>query len=190
MVEYMSLKMKIAKNAKKYVHHKWYIFFSSAIVCADFFVPLFPSTTFVIASSMLKPKKWLTIGVSYALATALGGMVFISLVQSLSETVLTYFIPSLTDVNSFSKIKVFIQNYGVYGLFLLACTPLPIRTVSIITAILGGSILHITLAILAGRLLIYIALSFASSRFPAWLLNRPAVRRSPFLIEVFKQPAE
>lgn len=80
----------------------------------------------------------------------------------------------------------FIQTYGIYGLFILACIPAPIRTVTLVTAIAGVGLFQIVIAILVGRLLSYILVSWVTSRFPNWLLRLPLIRRSPFLLEVLR----
>lgn len=190
MIIPMAFKKKLARNVKKIIAHKWYIPLTSLIVALDFFVAPLPSTSFVIASSMLKPKKWFTIAIIYSLATIVGGIIFLYLFETLSESFLHFYFPSLSIEHSDSGIIGFLNLYGFYGLFVLSLTPIPIRTISIITLLLGSPFWPVIFAISAGRLILYIFLANLSSRSPEWILSLKSVRRSDFIMEILNQESE
>jgi membrane protein YqaA with SNARE-associated domain len=183
----MSIKHKVALRVKKITTHKWYIPLTSLIVALDFFVAPLPSTAFVIASCMLKPKKWLVIAMSYTFATIIGGIIFLYLFQTFSEGILNFFFPSLSIEQTDSGIIGFLHQYGPYGLFVLACTPIPIRTVSMITILLSSAFWPIIFAISMGRFILYLVLAYLSSRSPEWLLTFNSIRRSAFIVEILDQ---
>lgn len=58
-----------------YSNHRWYGAYRGGLIGLDYFIPVLPSTTLVIASSLLQPKKWLMFGIWFALGSTLGGMV-------------------------------------------------------------------------------------------------------------------
>lgn len=183
----MTLKHKIAKLVKRIAAHNWYIPLSSFIVALDFFIAPLPSTTFVIASCILKPKKWLLIVFTYTFATIVGAICFLYLFATFSDNVLDFFFPSLDIENRTQGIIGFLNTYGVIGLFLLACTPIPIRTISMIAILLGCAFWPIIFAISTGRLLLYLLLGYLSSKSPQWILARKSVSNSSFIREVLNQ---
>jgi membrane protein YqaA with SNARE-associated domain len=182
----MSFSTKVAKKAKDYSAHRWYGPYAGGVISLDYFIIVLPSTTLVIASSLLQPKKWLSNGLWLALGSTLGGLIISGLLQTFTAPLLNSILSGVASSDEWNKLLVFIQNYGVYGLFLMACIPTPIRTVTIVTAVSGVALPMITAAILAGRLVSYVGLSFITSRFPHWLLKVSFIRNSAFLEEVLR----
>lgn len=179
--------MKIAKKLKTYSSHRWFGVYAGGVISLDYFIPVLPSTTLVIASSLLQPKKWLTMAIWLALGSTIGGVFVSSLLQVFSEVLINGIFSGVAASDEWHNMITFIQRYGVYGLFLFACIPTPIRTVTFVTAISGVSLPMIAIAILGGRLVSYVGLSYITSRFPNWLLKISFLRRSPFLLEVLEE---
>ncbi len=82
------ISMSIAKKVKMYSNHRWYGAYGGGLIGLDYFIPVLPSTTLVIASSLLQPKKCLNFGISFALGSTLGGIFASFLLQNFSEFLL------------------------------------------------------------------------------------------------------
>jgi membrane protein YqaA with SNARE-associated domain len=180
----MSVTMKLASSLKRRSAHKWYGAYAGGLISLDYLIPVLPSTTLVIASSLMQPKKWLLLGLFMAAGSTIGGVAVSYFLQAFTDDLLNGLFAGVASSESWNSTMEFIRQYGAYGLFFMACLPFPIRTITLVTAFSGAALPNIAIAIWGGRIVSYVGLSFIVSRFPQLLMKISFLRRSPLLLEV------
>lgn len=184
----MSIIKRLAWVARTYSSHRWYGVWAGGLLSLDYFIPILPSTTLVIASSLLQPAKWFSLGIFTAAGSTFGAVAVSYLVQMVGDGAINTLLTGATATEGWAGTVTFIRAYGTYGLFLMACLPIPIRTVTIVTAISGVGLPQVALAVGLGRVISYVGISFLASRFPHWVLRFSFVRRSPLVNRLGDEP--
>ena len=182
----MSMKMKLAQTAKRYSNQKWYSWWAGGILFLDFFVPILPGASLVMASSLMQPKKWIIFAVTTTLGAAAGSFVTSFLIQLFGDQLLEVLFPGITASSGWGQATSLVRDYGGFALFVMACVPVPIRTLTVVAAISGIGWPVILIATLLGRFICFGTLSYLASRAPQYMLRLKWLQRSPFMIEILK----
>jgi membrane protein YqaA with SNARE-associated domain len=182
----MSMKMKLAQTAKRYSSQKWYSWWTGGILFLDFFVPILPGASLVVASSLMQPRKWIVFAIMMTLGATAGSFVTSFLFQLFGDQLLEILFPGITASSGWDGATSLVRDYGVFALFVMACVPVPIRTLTVVAAISGIGWPIILIATLLGRSICFGTLSYLASRAPQYMLRLKWVQRSPFMIEILK----
>jgi hypothetical protein len=160
---------------RKHVDRPGFLPVASLVSAADFFLPILPTQSVLVGSTLLRPQRWRRIALAFVLGGALGGTALAACLQFLAPTLTEALLPTANA--RLEEVRAFLGSYGALGLFLLTIVPWPMRSGVAVCALAGVPLLHILLALLAGRSLGFGGLAFLISRGSRVLENWSGFRR-------------
>ena len=143
----------------------------------DSFLLIVPTDGLVVSSTLLRPKRWMTISFIAAIGSALGVLCLAALIRWKSdELIATFFEDALTST-SWSRTETFIDQYGTGALALIALSPFPQLPAVILTAMSHMSLTNIALSVFAGRVVKFAFFAWAATHAPRLLGKITGLKR-------------
>lgn len=121
----------------------------ACLAVGDFFVPVLPTQSSVIALGILQPKRAPIIALAFALAAALGTAILALLTLVIAE------LPVGSGGDQWQAMQRWVQTYGIWVLLATSVLPTPPRTAVIICLLSGVSALAAVTTVFAGKLIWY-----------------------------------
>ncbi|MES2856979.1 MAG: hypothetical protein V4692_14015, partial [Bdellovibrionota bacterium] len=136
---------------------------------ADIFVVFLPTDGILISSSMLRPKKWLTLAFAITIGSTLASIALAIIVQrqGLPWVIETY--PGIDQSQAWIWADSFFEKYGLLLVFAIGASPFFQQPSVILAALANTPVLHIGLALFTGRLMKYLVFSYVASHTPRLL---------------------
>lgn len=173
---------------KKTADQSWFPIPAGAIVLADYFFPLLPSTAMVIASALVAPRKWFVNSIGCAIGSAIGAFIIAIIFQEYGWYVIEWLFGNLRNAPQWNAIHGAIAAFGLIALFIMSGLPMPLRVPTLITILAGTSPWIVFLIVLLGRCFGYSILGYFSSISPAKLLQFRLIRRSRLIRAFLEHP--
>jgi membrane protein YqaA with SNARE-associated domain len=130
---------------------------------------IIPGSAIFVPASVLNPRRWRSIAFSGSLGSSIGALLLILIIHSWGWSQIYSLFPNLLENDNWQHAVQWITDYGLIGLFLICCSPLPQTPALIFISASPLPLGLIFLAIISGKLLKYGGLSLLSSRFPHYL---------------------
>ena len=169
---YLRLIPKLQRNVLK----PWYPFALGLAAIADHFVLVIPMDGLTIGSIFLAPKRWFRLSLGTALGSVVGGALLAYLIQIYGITILDWAIPSIQTKPLWLMTDRWVDQYGLWVLFVTALLPVPQHPAIAIEALSGAGFSEILGVLLIGRLLKYFFFGYLASHAPEKLLRFRAIR--------------
>lgn len=147
----------------------WFLPAGGFVAAADFFLPILPTQSLLIASTLLHPARWLRVGFWFLVGGVLGGAILAAVVDTWGQVIAGWLLGDAMQGAGWRRTQELVQRHGAWALFALALAPWPVRTGVAVCAFAGVPWPQIVLALLAGRAVAFPGLAFLVSRSPPWL---------------------
>ena len=139
---------------------------------ADAFIPIAPANTLLVATILARPARWRVAPLWFAAGTTVGAVAFAALVAQVGPALIGGAMPEIDP-----RVDAWIDTYGAFAAFGLACVPLSMRTATAALALAGIPLPELALAIGAGRLISFCVVSTVARFAPEPLRRFGPVRR-------------
>lgn len=135
----------------------------SVFPLVGYLVPLLPTQLLLVSLSLLHQARWLSIALSFLLATSIGALITSLLIQKVGGG----FGETLVSKNSsLRQISAFISAYGLWAIAILALLPWPPRSAVLVCAAVGLNPVAIALTVLVGRTAPTLLIAWLSAHAP------------------------
>lgn len=164
-----NLRLKITSQVKriqKFVDRIWYPPFIGLLAGADNFLLVVPTDGILISSTMLTPKRWVTLAVNVAIGSSLGALILAGLVETHGLAWILHYYPGLDQTDSWLWADRFFNDYGLILVFLVAATPLMQQPTVILAALAETPLAQLGAAVFIGRLLKFLFMAYLGSHAP------------------------
>lgn len=135
----------------------------SVFPLVGYLLPLLPTTLLLVSLAFLHQARWLSIALSFLLATSVGALLTSLLIQTVGggfgETL-------VSNNSSVRQITEFITAYGLWAIAILALLPWPPRSAVLICATVGLNPVAIALTVLVGRTVPTLTIAWISAHAP------------------------
>lgn len=169
--------IRIVLALERRAERKWFLPAVSLFPLADYVLPFMPNQILLLCLSILTPRRWWQLALTFILAAGLGAFLGVLAIQTIDETILGV----LPDTPAVATAREWLAAYGLGALVLLAMLPTPPRSAVILCALAGLPALSIGLCVMAGRTVPVLGYTYLGSRAPHLL------RRSRRVDEVMRQ---
>lgn len=154
-----------------------FLLLMSVFPLIGYLVPLLPTQLLLVTLSFLHRSRWLSIAISFLVATSAGAFLTSVLIQSLGGELKAYLVSSSESARQVANA---ITTHGLWAVAVLALLPWPPRTAVLICAFVGLNPMAIAISILAGRTVPTFLLSWLAASSP------DALRRVGWFGEAFE----
>jgi hypothetical protein len=162
---------------RRFSARPWFLPAAGTITAADFFLPILPTQTLLVATTLLHPRRWLATSLWFVFGGVLGGALLAAAVGAWGPPVAERLFGAAMQGAGWIRVRDLVQDHGPLALAFLAMIPWPMRTGVAVCALLGVPWWQIVAALAAGRVVAFPGLACVISRSPAWLMRRPFFSR-------------
>jgi membrane protein YqaA with SNARE-associated domain len=156
---------------EKFVDRWWYPPVVGLLAAVDMFVIIVPTDGILISSSMIAPRRWLSLALCVALGSTLGALLLAALVHRLGLPWILDLFPGVQHSRSWSWTVEFFDAYGLGIVFVVALLPLMQQPAILLAAVAGNSLWALAAVVAGGRLIKYLLMAYLGSHAPR-LLNK------------------
>ncbi len=128
-----------------------------------YLVPLLPTQLLLVALSFLHRARWLSIALSFLVATSVGAFLTSVLIQSFGSGLKDHLLSNSASARQMAGI---VETHGLWAIAVLALLPWPPRSAVLICAFAGLSPTAIAIAILVGRAAPTVQFAWISAHAP------------------------
>jgi membrane protein YqaA with SNARE-associated domain len=160
-----------AATLQRYVDRPWLPFLLAFFAFIDVYVIAIPTDGLMISSTMLRPKKWFTLGFAVSLGSTLGLLTLALLVHHYGLPLVLRLYPGIDHSPTWITTSEFFVKYGLLLVFLIGATPIFQQPSIILATLAGHSILLIGLYMFVGRTLKFLLFTYLASHAPKLLLR-------------------
>lgn len=125
-----------------------------------------PVTTVLLPAVLIARSRWKSVVLQAAFGSAIGATFLVSAFHNWGWDQVHAAFPAMLESPTWSNVIEWVRRWGVLALFAVAALPLPQTPALIFFALSPHSMAQVLIAILAGKLLKYGVLAFATVRFP------------------------
>jgi uncharacterized membrane protein YdjX (TVP38/TMEM64 family) len=140
-----------------------FLLLMSVFPLVGYLVPLLPTQLLLVALSFLHRAQWLSIALSFLVATSVGAFLTSALIQSIGGGLKDYLLSSSENARQVAEI---IAIHGLWAVAILALLPWPPRSAVLICAFIGLNPVAIAVSILAGRIAPTVLLAWFAAHSP------------------------
>lgn len=153
-------------RAAKYADRWWYPPFIGLLAFADLFILVIPTDAILISAVILSPKRWAITGAMVAAGSALGSVALALLLRVEGLPWLLHVYPHLDKTKSWATATHLVDQWGGWGLFWIALSPIPQHAAIAVAAITGLGLPTIFGTVFGGRILKYELFAWLASHAP------------------------
>lgn len=137
---------------EKRADRPWFLPAVSVFPLTDYVLPFLPNQMLLVGLAMSLPRRWISLVVSFVVATGLGAGLTALAIQVWGTPLVEQFFGGLPEEGAAGQILDAVRDWGLLALVAIAMLPWPPRTAVIVCAIAGLSPLLIALAVGSGRI--------------------------------------
>ena len=156
---------------QKFADRIWYPPFIGMLAALDNFVMIIPNDGILISSSMLTPRRWLTLGLSVAIGSTLGAIILAAFVQAQGLEWILEIYPGVNETKSWIWTKDFFDKYGLILVFAIAITPLMQQPIIIMASLTEKPLFLLAVIMFSARIIKFLLMAYIGSHAPK-LLNK------------------
>ena len=162
---------KIILKLEKSIDRPWYLSVIALLSGFDLFVIFIPIDWILISSTLIRPKRWISLFISLAVGSAIGALVLGVLSHVYGESFLRLFMNDPLNSPQWIKSLDYIDRYGAWALAFISFGPIPQQPAVAICGMAGMSYFKIFFAVLVARLTKYGIFAWSSTHAP-WVLRK------------------
>lgn len=157
------------QKLQKYADRFWYPPLIGLLSALDNIILVIPNDGILISSSMLVPKRWLSLAIHVALGSTLGAMALAALVEIQGLPWILEIYPSISESRVWTLSNTFFNQYGLLVVFLVAVTPIMQQPVIIFASLANTPLLDLAVVVFTGRLIKFLIMAYVGSHAPRYL---------------------
>jgi membrane protein YqaA with SNARE-associated domain len=142
---------RLIVKLRRFIARPWYLPMIAGLAALDLFVGFIPSDGIVIASAMLRPRRWLSTGIWMACGSAAGALLLGALASRYGDSAVRLLLPGLASSRAWLDSAEFLRRHGVPALALMSFGPLPQQPAVAICGLAHMPLPAVFLSVLAGR---------------------------------------
>ncbi len=154
---------------QRFADRAWYGPLLGVLGAVDMFALIVPSDGLLISSSMLTPRRWLSLAFYMAVGSTIGALALAAFVKFKGLPFVLSLYPGLDQTATWILTMSFFAEYGLMLVFAVAATPLMQQPTVIIAGLAGTPLSTLTATVFAGRLLKSLVLGYLASHAPGLL---------------------
>ncbi|MCM2324765.1 MAG: hypothetical protein NDJ90_16015 [Oligoflexia bacterium] len=168
--------LRWAARVESFVDQVWYLPLLAVVAAADLFLVVIPTDGFLVTTTMLRPKKWISAALWLSLGSATGSMAFAALFQALGHEVFGDWVANAATDGGWTRSTRFVTDYGAVALGLVALGPIPINVGVFAASVLEMKPAAVFAAVLSGRIFRNLFLAWAATHAPRYLRGARGVK--------------
>ena len=149
----------------------WYPLALGLIAAVDNFIFVVPMVAFAVSTTLLAPRRWISIAFFIAVGNALGAGIFAYIANRYGLSFILAVCPSMLHHSTWKVAERWFQDYGLWGLFLNSCLPLTDHPMLAMAGLAKIAIPKIFLASLCGKIIKFFTLGWLASHAPGVLFR-------------------
>lgn len=118
----------------------------------DYILPFLPNQILLAGLSMILPRRWIALAITFVVATAAGAAIIVAAIQRFGLPAMEQLLGTMPEASALAPVIEQIRAYGLPAVLGLAMLPWPPRTAVLACAIAGLPPLQVGMAVLAGRI--------------------------------------
>jgi membrane protein YqaA with SNARE-associated domain len=167
---------KLGNHASK----PWYPLALAALAASDQFVMVLPLDGIIVTSMVSAPKRWLRLSVWSAIGCTVGAVLLFFLVRAHGMSVIEFFLPGLPEKPAWAQASRWMDQYGLWAIFIVSIFPLAQPPVVALSALAGTPILVFTSVLALGKILKYLFFGWMASKSPHLLMKSKSIRKEVY----------
>jgi hypothetical protein len=165
----------------------WFLPGVGVFPLCDYVLPFLPNQILLAGLSMILPRRWFALAMTFVIATAAGAALIVAAIQEFGVPVVQQLLIDLPEALALAQVLEQIRTYGFPILIGLAMLPWPPRTAVLACAIAGLPPAQVGLAVLVGRIVPASIYAGAGAKVPHLLRRLASVDRIMCEVEAAKQ---
>jgi hypothetical protein len=155
--------VRILRRLDAAARRRWFLPAAGVFPLSDYALPVLPNQMLLIVLSILHPRRWRALAVTFVVAAALGALLVAGAVQSVGPWLLET-LPG--DRAALAGASDQIRRHGLWALAVLSLLPWPPRTAVLACALAGTPVWVIAAVVLTVRPLPVVAMAFTAAKAP------------------------
>lgn len=160
---------RLIKQIQKYVDRWWYPPALGALAGADLFIIVVPTDGLMVSSTMLAPRRWISMAFFTALGSSLGALALAAVLEVHGLPFILQLKPGIDQSALWIWTDQIMHQWGGWAIFAVAISPLMQHPAVALAAIAEMPLWEIFAMVFAGRIIKYILLAWISSHAPHYL---------------------
>ncbi len=154
-----------------YAEKPWFSIALSFLAVLDNFVFIVPLAAIMVGAIVAVPRKWLRISFSTIAGNTVGATLFSYLISLYGMPFIQKYAAHLTEMQAWEMSKNWVDQYGLWALFLNSVLPTVDHPMVAILTLTGESVLKIAIVLFIAKGVKYLVLGWIAS-FAPHLLKR------------------
>jgi len=154
---------------QQYVDRIWYPPLIGLLSAIDNFVIVIPTDGILISSSMLTPKRWLSLALWVTFGSTIGAVLLAAVVEYQGLPWIQAMYPGASESAIWKWTDEFFDQYGLIIVFAVAISPTMQHPSIILAALANTPLIEIAVVVFVGRFIKYLIMAYAGSHAPRLL---------------------
>lgn len=154
------------KWLQRYTDRIWYPPLIGFLAALDNLIVIIPNDGILISSSMLVPRRWLTLALFVAIGSTIGALVLAGLVEHQGLPWILDMYPGITESRTWTMSMEFFERYGMLLVFAVAVTPFMQQPAVIFASLAKTPLLELAAVIFIGRFIKFLIMAYVGSHAP------------------------
>ena len=172
-----SLIERVTEKLGRYSDRPWYLPLNGFLAGADLFIGVVPVDALVVSAVLLRPKRWISPALWVALGSAAGAAVMGWLASHYGTPFVEWLAGGFMQSDTWLKIDQAIDKHGAWALVVGSLSPIPIMPFALIGGLAHQPWQEIFGAALAGRIVRYVAIAWATTHAPKLIARFRGARK-------------
>jgi membrane protein YqaA with SNARE-associated domain len=168
---------KKIRHLQLFADRIWYPPLLGFLAALDNLILVIPNDGLLISSSMLTPRKWLSLAISVTIGSTLGALALIAVVKLQGLPWILAFYPGVDQSDIWLWSLDFFQRYGMLLVFFVALTPIAQQPAVILASLAQSPTQELCFVVFSGRLIKFIFLAYLASHTPRLISKLWGVQR-------------
>lgn len=166
--------VRVLRALDRAAHRRWFLPATAVFPLSDYALPVLPNQVLLVTLSVLHPRHWRALAVTFVLAAGLGALLVTTAVQATG----TWLLDALPgDPSTLAGVTGQIRRHGLWILAALSLLPWPPRSAVLACALVGVDPIAITAVVMAARSVPVGSLAFLGARAPHLLRRSQRIDR-------------
>lgn len=157
------------KWSQKFTNKPWYPLLIGFFAFIDNIIVIVPTDGLLVSSILLRAKRWLWFSLAVTVGSSLGALLLAYLIEIHGMPWMLNYFPNLNTGWAWMTTEKFFLEYGLIVVFVVAAAPIFQHPAIVLAAVSNIALIHIFLAVFAGRLVKYLIMGYISSHAPKML---------------------
>jgi membrane protein YqaA with SNARE-associated domain len=157
------------KWSQKFTDKSWYPLLIGFFAFIDNLIVIVPTDGLLVSSILLRARRWLWFALAVTVGSSLGALLLAYLIEIHGMPWILNYFPNLNKGWAWMTTEKFFLEYGLIVVFAVAAAPVFQHPAIVLAAVSNIALVHIFLAVFAGRLIKYLVMGYISSHAPKML---------------------